>query len=294
MPENNIYHVTESVSDTEREAVIRTVMMMAPPFRIGNCKVCDVDIRMLSMDMEYQRNPRQKSKKLREEFDMDELDPIVLSHRDGKLFIIDGGHRVDAALYNGIHVLPAKVHENMTQADEAKKFARQKKNVVNLGPYDSFRANILFGDEIDTKIKNICDKHGMTVTNRPKNKIRPMTAITACREIMNATSVDGESVLDWAFGLMEKTKWLDDRNAVACKTLMAFYNTYLEANRTGQIDEYTGRILEVLSHININQFTSFAGIRFPQFEKRTAANVALMAIARGDITFADIKAIANN
>lgn len=294
MSESNIYHVTESVTDVERKAVVRTVMMMASPFRIGRCKVCDVDVRMLSMDMTYQRNPHQKSKKLREEFDMDELDPIVLSYRDDNLFIIDGGHRVDAAIYNGINVLPAKIHENMTQADEARKFAQQKKNVVNLAPYDSFRANIISGEKTDTAIKTICDKYGMTITNSPKNKIRPMTAITACRNIMNNVNSNGEIILDWTFGIMEKTNWLDDRSAVACKTVMAFYNTYLEADRAGQINEYTNRIIETLSHININQFTSFANIRYPQFEKRSAANVALMAIGRGDITFTDIKTVANN
>lgn len=294
MPENHIYHVTESVSDAERNAVIRTVMMMAPPFSIGNCKVCNVDIRMLSMDMEYQRNPRQKSKKLREEFDMNEVDPIVLSYRDGMLFVIDGGHRIDAALYNGINILPAKIHENMTQADEAKKFAQQKKNVVNVSPYDQFRANIIYGEETDTAIKSVCDKYGMTVTCAPKGKIRPMTAITACRDVMHDPDYDGETILDWAFGIMEKVNWLDDRNAVACKVIKAFQDAYREAQRANALDDYTGRIIEVLSHINVNQFTSFANIRFPQFEKRTTANVAMSAIARGDITFDDIKAIANN
>lgn len=289
MPENHIYHVTESVSDTEREAVIRTVMMMAPPYRIGNCKVCDVDARMLSMDMTYQRNPHQKSRKLRQEFDINKFDPIRLSYRDGLLFIIDGGHRVDAAIYNGVTAVPARIHEGMTQADEAKMFSEQMLNVVNLTPYDTFRANIYWGEPIDTAIKDVCDAYGLTVceSKAEKTPAHSMTAITTCRTIMSSKKVDGKACLDWMFAIMKNANWFEHKFALSNKVIYAFYKAYWQAILDNMLDKYATNLTETLSRVNVNNVNGLAAAKWPHHEARSAFAVAINAIGKGEVTFAD-------
>lgn len=292
MPDN-ICHINPKTTDVERNSIIRTIMNMAPPFAIGTSKVCNVEVDVLSMDMDYQRDSQQKSKRLRQEFDYNKLDPITLSYRDGLLFVIDGGHRIDAAIYNGIHILPACIHEGMTKEEEAERFAEQDRNEVGLRPYDKFKAHLVYSEPIDTAIKTVCDKYGLTVSEKGKGVDRPMTAIDGCRSIMKSVLFDGAACLDWMFGIMDKVNWLENKAAIT-KIVDAFRSAYTEAIREDRVEEYTANLIEGLSHINVKHFTGYASVKFPQFDHRMSAKAAMQAIARGDITFDDIKAIADN
>ena len=72
----------------------------------------------------------------------------------------DGKHRLEAARMRGIKYLLCDIVVGLTQAQEAELFGCQGVGIKKPDPYDIFKANVCSGEEIDTAIKEMCDKYG--------------------------------------------------------------------------------------------------------------------------------------
>lgn len=81
-----------------------------------------VDINELYF-ADYQRGVNyRKVKRYYENYDADIYGIIIVSHRDGKYYVIDGQHRVEVAKRLGLKSIMCQILEGLTYEDEADKF----------------------------------------------------------------------------------------------------------------------------------------------------------------------------
>ena len=51
--------------------------------------------------------------------------------------------------------------------EEADLFTEQNEGTKKLSPFDTYKANLCRGEEIDTQIQEICNKHGVLLSAEP-------------------------------------------------------------------------------------------------------------------------------
>lgn len=90
---------------------------------------------------------------------------IVLGERNGKLWAIDGQHRVLASLRRSdIKKLPCIVFHTKSKKSEARGFYNANALRKAVGAVDKYRALLVAGDETAEYVDYVFKKHGLTVT----------------------------------------------------------------------------------------------------------------------------------
>lgn len=104
-------------------------------------------------------------------FDVDQLGYIVVNKREnGKLYIVDGQHRVELmrAVGWGDQKIHAEVFSGMSQAEEAELFiARNDRKSVSR--YDKFRVSVTAGEPVACQIDKIVRDHGLVISDQAKD-----------------------------------------------------------------------------------------------------------------------------
>lgn len=98
---------------------------------------------------------------------------IVASRPNGKYAIIDGQHRVTAALLHGnIAEVPCLVLSGGGAA-EARAFSAINGNVTRIHVLQSFRAKVAGGDVYAVALVRMCARAGVTIAPYPKTELQP-------------------------------------------------------------------------------------------------------------------------
>lgn len=117
----------------------------------------------LEIDRSYQREPRPAwVKAIADNFDPSLLDPLSVSRRrDGRLFVMDGQHRLLAvrSIGWGDQKVPCIVHNGLTIEEEARRFNTQD-NRKPLNIQEKFRARLLERDPVSVRIQAIVGEAG--------------------------------------------------------------------------------------------------------------------------------------
>lgn len=114
--------------------------------------------------------------------DLDAFGEPVVSHRDGRYYVIDGQHRVKAlAEFIGSQwerqLITCKVYEGMAAKDEARMF-RMLNTVLRTTPFDTFKVGITEGREEETRIASIVEAAGLHIDrNRRPGAISAVTSL---------------------------------------------------------------------------------------------------------------------
>ena len=137
-------------------------------------------------------------------FDEAKLGTLTLSRRDGKMYIVDGAHRLSALRTLGYTHALCEILEGLTLEDEADYFRRQGQDKRALRPIDFFKAGIIAGDEMCIGIKETVDSNDFKIgfNNKDFYQIGAVDALfTIVREY-------GFAVLDDTLCLIANT-WLE-------------------------------------------------------------------------------------
>jgi len=184
---------------------------------IGNKIFCCILVKLLKIDHEMYQRPLQKNfKYLLDNWDNNKCDPITVNYRsDGHFYIINGQHRETVAEMLGITQIVCDVFVGLTLKEEADLFAGQYDGTTKLNPVDSYRANIIRGEEIDTLIKKVCDKYGVSVTHNKAPKV--LGRLTVVRNIVKSSvnNAGGKSsdakenvkIVVWIFDIFKRSGW---------------------------------------------------------------------------------------
>lgn len=100
------------------------------------------------------------------EFDPDRFTPPVLSHRDGKFYIIDGQHRFAAMRLMGWEdqQLQCWVFSGLTEADEADLFLHLNRSKV-VNAFDKFRIAVTAGRSDEVDVEKIVRAQGLRISH---------------------------------------------------------------------------------------------------------------------------------
>jgi hypothetical protein len=124
--------------------------------------------RALSFDTRTQRSliPA-RLKKLVAEFDVTHAGAITVSRRDGRVFVIDGQHRVRAAMERGLGDTKALCHvwSGLSLEEEAAKFLALN-DVRSVSAIDKYEIGLVANDPACVGVRDILAKHGLRVAGR--------------------------------------------------------------------------------------------------------------------------------
>lgn len=181
-----------------------TEMMLSNAHTIEGKKFVSLPVSELVIDKAYQRPIRSKIKVMIARWDYELCDAVLVSYRDGKFYVVDGQHRVEAARRVGVKMLACQLLEGLTQTDEAKRFVAQNTSSSTLSPYDLFNAHLVLGDPIDTAVKAICDKWQIKIGTKI---FKTPSRLGGLKEAQDTIRICGKSALDWTFSILHEAQW---------------------------------------------------------------------------------------
>lgn len=157
---------------------------------------------MLAIDGSYQRtidNPASQKLILRiaKFWDWDLCQPLVVSRRpDGTQWIVDGQHRLAAAVLRGdIQQLPCFICNYPDAATEAQRFVDFNRNRKALKPLDLWKAAVAAEEPDTMAIIGALDAAGMHVHHSSNNHSMPPGAVTAIGALQRTVAKYGVNVL---------------------------------------------------------------------------------------------------
>ncbi len=126
-----------------------------------------IPIKELVSNQEYQRNLSMGHvKKAVDNFDLNQINPIKVSRRDGVNFVFNGQHTAEiVAMASGSRETPVwcMVYDDLEYCEEADIFANQMKNVKPLQPIEIFNANCEAGNEKELLIKGLVESYDLKI-----------------------------------------------------------------------------------------------------------------------------------
>lgn len=150
----------------------------------GKIQFTYVDPKAIKIDG-YQRDLEEsRAQKIAEGFNPHLFDPIVLSKRkNGNMYIIDGQHRMIAAIMAKIDKIPARVHLGLTREQEANLFVDAQLERKPIRAFDRFKAKLIAKDPIFVGINTVAEKGGFEIaphsaSNSPR-RLRCITLLVA-------------------------------------------------------------------------------------------------------------------
>ena len=131
-----------------------------------------IPIKDLVSNQEYQRNlSMQHVNKAVENFDLNQVNPIKVSRRDGINYVFNGQHTAEIiAKVSGSRDTPVwcMIYDDLEYNEEADIFANQMKNVKPLSPYEIFNANCEAGNDKELLIKGLVESYNLKISSRPE------------------------------------------------------------------------------------------------------------------------------
>lgn len=169
-----------------------------------------IPIARLAVDMSYQRGLSAVASvrliaEIRRQLDWRLFLPLVVSRRaDGRMFVIDGQHRMEGAKARGdILYAPCTVIDGLTQAEEAELFCRLNGRRKPITKVDLWRSAIMSGDEQALLVADIIAKARLVVVESSRDRLRP-GQINTIGPIMTAIKAYGPAIVEDALGAVAR------------------------------------------------------------------------------------------
>ena len=163
-----------------------------------------VPIKDLVSNQEYQRNLSWcHVKKAVENFDLNQVNPIKVSRRNGINYVFNGQHTAEIiALASGSRDTPVwcMIYDDLDYSTEADIFANQMKNVKPLLPYEIFNANCEAGSDTELLIRGLVESYDLKIS--VNNSPGTVAAVGTLEKIYDR---HGYSVLDRVISLIIMT-----------------------------------------------------------------------------------------
>ncbi len=238
-----------------------------------------VPVSLIKVDHEaYQREEKRHVIKMSKEWDDSQCTLLLVNYRsaEGWFYAIDGQHWTVAAQILGIEYLACEIFIDLSVEEEAKRFLYYNTGTKSLSPFDTFKANICWGEPNDTAIKKVCDGYGIAIIDR-KNKQRTLKSVTVARNIYRT---GGTAALNWIFSLIEKAHWEDFKESYSADVLMGLNSVYLK-----YIDNLAlmqKNLLEFMKKSTPAEIIGIANTEYPTQGHQTRVRLIFEEIAGSD------------
>lgn len=145
-----------------------------------------IPIKNLVSNQDYQRNLSSRYvQKTAEHFDVNQINPVKVSRRDGINYVFNGQHTIEVvAKVSGSRDTPVwcMVYEDLVYEHEADIFANQQVFTKPLLPYEIFMANVEAGNDKELMIRDLVHSYGLTLASSPTNN--GICAVSALESIL--------------------------------------------------------------------------------------------------------------
>jgi hypothetical protein len=202
----------------------------------------------ISIDADYQRDANgDKVLSIARSWSWVACGAIIVGQRDGKLWAIDGQHRVLAAMKrDDITTLPCLVFNTTGQREEAKGFLDVNGNRKPIGAIAKFRASVVAGDETAIYVKHIIEKHSITITGSGGGSPGQIKCVALC---MRMASIDRERFVrafSFTVKLCSEAMFIHERILAAINYIDTHCENGLDDKRLSSrlMDAGPGRLLE--------------------------------------------------
>lgn len=228
---------------------------------LGKYEIISVNDVTIDARVQQQFRPSKVTRMVKDGFDPSLAGTITVSRRNtGALIVLDGQHRVKAAIEVGITHLPALVHEGLTLAEEASFFLglNAKSNPTAVA---KFLVSVVSGDKDDTAIKNIIEQYGWRIREGSTRDGGIFNAVKRAQDIyglntkfFSDSDVFGNQLLDASMEAL--TEAWGTKNSLAVKSttlggIAIFFKRYW-----GDID--TDRLIRQLGTTDPDRFAQDA------------------------------------
>lgn len=186
-----------------------------------------IPIKDLVSNQDYQRNLSVSHiQKAAENFDLNQINPVKVSKRDGINYVFNGQHTIEiVALVSGSRETPVwcMVYDDLEYQNEADIFANQQKFVKPLLPYEIFMAHLEAGNHQQLLIRDLVESYNLTIglTKAPG-------VICAISSLESIYTKYGYQTLNRTLRLVIAA-WEGDSNSLSANVLKAvakLINTY--------------------------------------------------------------------
>ncbi len=151
-----------------------------------------VPIKDLVSNQEYQRNLSMVHvRKAVENFDLNQINPIKVSRRDGINYVFNGQHTAEiVAMASGSRETPVwcMIYDDLEYTEEADIFANQMKNVKSLQPIEIFKANCEAGNNKELMIKGLVESYNLKIA--ANSNPGTISAVSALEKIYDKYGYD--------------------------------------------------------------------------------------------------------
>ena len=176
-----------------------------------------IPIKDLVSNQDYQRSlSMQHVHRAVENFDLNQINPMKVSRRDGKNYVFNGQHTAEiVAEASGSRETPVwcMIYDDLEYNEEADIFANQMKNVKPLSPYEIFNANCEAGNDKELMIKGLVESYDLKISS--KQEAGAICAVSALESIYDKYGYD---VLDHVLRLIIIT-WEGEQKSFAANMM---------------------------------------------------------------------------
>lgn len=238
-----------------------------------------VPVSLIGVDQAaYQREEKKHVIQMSKEWDDSQCTLLLVNYRskEGRFYAIDGQHRTIAARILGIEYLACEIFIDLSVKEEAKRFLYYNTGTKSLSPFDTFKANICWGEANDTAIKQVCDKYDIAIIDR-KNKKRTLKSVTVARTIYRT---GGTAALNWIFSLIKEAHWEDFKESYSADILMGLNAVY--SSCADNLLKSRKSILEFMQKSNPTEIIGLANTEYPTLGHQTRVRLILEEIANSN------------
>jgi hypothetical protein len=146
----------------KKAGIVRVFRARGTKYKDSNFD-CLVETDAICVDKRYQRPCRPAHvKQIINSHDERCQRPLLLSYREGKLWVIDGQHTLKAAIQLDHRFAEADVLLGLTVKEEAEMFSLLNENQKAMAAWDKFRAGLVAENVMYVGIAELLDKYGMS------------------------------------------------------------------------------------------------------------------------------------
>lgn len=280
--ENNVLEMNTKTRQKLAQGVIMNAKEVISAGLHGNETkkiIALVPVSLIKVDhAAYQREEKKHVIKMSKEWDDSQCTLLLVNYRstEGWFYAIDGQHRTVAAQILGIEYLACEIFIDLSVEEEAKRFLYYNTGTKSLTPFDTFKANICWGEVNDMAIKKVCDKYGIAIIDR-KGKSKQLKSVTVVRAIYRNS---GTAALEWIFSLLESVNWEDFKETYTADIIQGLgivYQKHIE-----NLPSVRKNLIDFMKRSNPTEIIGLANSEYPTYGHVTRVRLVLEEIAKNN------------
>lgn len=193
---------------------------------------------LLRIDPRYQRKPNKSWLRDRKgKLDWQLFGRLIVSARNDGFYVVDGQHRLELALSEGVDGVPVELHAGLTLSQEARLFHDLDTQRRGLSTDDNFRALVVAEDPVALSVKEVLDRHSIR-----HGHFREGNGFRAFKTAIFLVNKYGLAAFEDALSILHET-WPDNRRATSGQLLLGmaeFRMTFPKIDRVELIDKLRG------------------------------------------------------